>query len=533
MSFSLPVVAVSSAYITSALTTTLTTGMNASLNFPFSAACRCLLGEGCLILQIERIRAITKLQEQDKALELFGAVACTQQDSVEDRLEISPTQVFVPMGADAVTVEKVAPASKVPLLAAAAVRQTISLSSVVMDVSNRVGAVLDPPHSLLTAGALRPPSRGTITPRASLSENWASPVSPHSAEAVRTPAGLSDSDFDITGDENESKANPKPKAEEPSKKRRAGSSPGPDTQLEALLQEKRMSDMMERHVNSLSAQMGNQMTVFQLGLNKSLTALIGNLDSRIDAKIQSSEDRLGQRLDEERRTTERKLAELAVQIKSLASSGSTAAGSSVGWGGGPAPGSPLRRPLHSPTGSPQRSHSEWTSRLGVAYLGGFPQDMPRANIEATLQMMLKGVAGVESAWAPAKLGNSARVQFRSEEEMWQWLKIWKKDGQEQNRFKFGEDFFHVWASKEKSTARKQVDRITRMVGAMLKEEFPEGEMTIQYGKRKVFLLNGANRHVCIAEAAFRSNTWTVQNLQHWVKERDEAGLTLGAQTFED
>ena len=113
------------------------------------------------------------------------------------------------------------------------------------------------------------------------------------------------------------------------------------------------------------------------------------------------------------------------------------------------------------------------------------------------------------------------------------LKEWKKDGKEQNRFKFGEDFFHVWASKEKSTARKQVDRVTRLVGGMLKEEFPDAEMTIEYGKRKVFMLNSAGRHVCVAEAAFRSNVWTVQNLQHWGKEREEAGLTLRAQTFDD
>ena len=54
--------------------------------------------------------------------------------------------------------------------------------------------------------------------------------------------------------------------------------------------------------------------------------------------------------------------------------------------------------------------------------------------------------------------------------------------------------FHVWASKEKSTARKQVDRNTRMVGAMIKEEFKEEhEITIEYGKRKIHVKNAEGR----------------------------------------
>ena len=502
----------------------------------------CHLGQDCLVHKISRIRGIKDEEEQNRQLELFGRLNwCTTADTLVDPVtEISPTQLYIAMKTDG--------GSKTIDLNGEIGSRPVSLASVVLDVSNGVAATLEPPHSVLTANVSRPPAgSGGATPRAGLSSGWAAPVSPQSAEATLTPVGGGeDSDFDITGDESELKTKMAEGNAGSSNKRRAVRSPDPDTQLETLLQEKLMNDIMERHVGTLSAQVssqmasfnaqvGYQMTSFQNTLTKTIGEMMTGLDSRIDSKILSVEERLCNKINEERVITDKRMAEMNERIlqSSIAGSSSSSAG---GVGGHAAPSTPQRtRALPSPVGSPQRGSGDWTARPGVAYLGGYPADMPRANIEATLALMLKGVPGVMSSWAPAKLGNSARVQFTNEEMMWSWLKDWKRDGKEQNRFKFGNDYFHVWASKEKSAARKQVDRVTKLVASMLKDEFMDDaqEMVVEYGKRKIYRLNDEGRHICIAEAAFRSNIWTVQNLHHWKKEKDEPALTLRAQTFED
>ena len=134
-----------------------------------------------MLQRIIAIRSITDPAEQDIQLDLFGRAqpGSTQIDSAE----ISPTQPYIPMGADVVTVESIVAGAKAP---APAAKKEISLASAVLNASSGSGMELGSPHSVLTAGAVRPPNAGSFTPRPTLSSGWAAPVTPHSAEAVRT-----------------------------------------------------------------------------------------------------------------------------------------------------------------------------------------------------------------------------------------------------------------------------------------------------------------------------------------------------------
>ena len=57
--------------------------------------------------------------------------------------------------------------------------------------------------------------------------------------------------------------------------------------------------------------------------------------------------------------------------------------------------------------------SDRVARTGVVFVCGFKNAMPRQNIEEVLKHMVTNskAKNDENFWAPAKLGNSGRIQF--------------------------------------------------------------------------------------------------------------------------
>jgi len=179
----------------------------------------------------------------------------------------------------------------------------------------------------------------------------------------------------------------------------------------------------------------------------------------------------------------------------------------------------------------RRKSSDRVSHTGVVFVGGFKNDMPRQNIEEVLKHMLTNskAKNDENFLAPVKLGNSGRIQFADNDSIWDFLKSCRlmKD---KCRRQYGADFLLTWAAKEKSFGRKQCDRITREVARLLKtclDQVPEDDFIVEYNRKNIFVLGMAvtgspiRPPICIAETAFGSNTWAVQNLSAWGKSESE------------
>jgi hypothetical protein len=119
-----------------------------------------------------------------------------------------------------------------------------------------------------------------------------------------------------------------------------------------------------------------------------------------------------------------------------------------------------------------------------------------------------------------------------------------RDGKEAHRFRYGSSFSHVWGAKEKSFAAKQTDRVTKLVGDLLKVQLHDvisvdSNFSVVHSRRKVSMsvpsaVAGETAEVvCIAEAAWNTCLYTIQNLHHWKRESLEGPLTLQCQTFVD
>jgi len=234
----------------------------------------------------------------------------------------------------------------------------------------------------------------------------------------------------------------------------------------------------------------------------------------------ASELHVKEEIDKREATTELKFEALRSEMRAMSSRPS---GSSTPIA---AHTTPNRRPNLNPFQSPvpRGSRSNDGERQGVVFVGGFLKNMPRTSIEKTLLEVAKIFSsdhpehGVTSSWATAKFCESGRLQFLDDVHLWVCLKWWKQNGKEQNRFQYGSSFFQVWAAKEKSFGAKQIDRVTRQVAEISKNELhdviddPEN-LSVVHSRRKIFLSQLATENepatvVCIAEAAWNNCLYT-------------------------
>jgi hypothetical protein len=306
-----------------------------------------------------------------------------------------------------------------------------------------------------------------------------------------------------------------------------------ETTLDLQLQQQQQQQaMVSAVVSQIGLSMSSQFDMF----SGRLETLMTGLDNKIGACVQESEIRLKTVIDDNKTAVDEKILELTRQVEALKTQAAAPTTPTTKH-----PSSSSRAPTMSPQGSPRGSpqSSDWVSRTGVVFIGGFVNDMPRQNIEEVIKHMITNAKAqnVENFWAPAKLGNSGRIQFRDNDSMWDFLKSWKLL-KEKCRWQYGSDFFFTWAAKEKSFGRKQCDRITREVARLLKislDQVPEDDFIVEYNRKKVFVLgapvSGIRPPICIAETAFGSNTWTVQNLGSFGKSADEGPLTLQCQAI--
>jgi len=318
---------------------------------------------------------------------------------------------------------------------------------------------------------------------------------------------------------------PRTKRKHPAPRERSESA---ETTLNIQLQQQRQA-LVTAVVSQIGLSMNSQFDIFSGRLETMMTGL----DNRIGAQVQESENRLKTVIDENKQAVDEKIFELTRQVEAFKTQG-------------PSPQTPIakpssRAPSMSPQGSPRGSpqSSDWVSRTGVVFVGGFMNDMPRQNIEEVLKHMVSNskAQNFENFWAPAKLGNSGRIQFKDNDSMWDFLKTWKQM-KEKCRWQYGTDVFFTWAAKEKSFGRKQCDRITREVARLLKtclDQVPEDDFIVEYNRKNIFVLgapvSGIRPPISIAETAFGSNTWTVQNFTTFGKAEEEGPLTLQCQSI--
>jgi hypothetical protein len=292
-----------------------------------------------------------------------------------------------------------------------------------------------------------------------------------------------------------------------------------------LQQQQQQQAMVSAVVSQIGISMNSQFDVF----SGRLETMMAGLDNRIGLHVQESEHRLKAVIDENKSAVDEKISELTKQVEALQTRGAAPATPEARTSSSRAP---TMSPQGSPRGSPQSS--DWVSRTGVVFVGGFMNDMPRQNIEEVIKHMISNTRAinVENFWAPAKLGNSGRIQFKDNDSMWDFLKNWKLM-KEKCRWQYGPEFFFTWAAKEKSFGRKQCDRVTREVARLCKaclDQVPEDDFIVEYSRKKIFVLGppvaGIRPPICIAETAFGSNTWTIQNLDSFGKSADEGPLTM-------
>jgi hypothetical protein len=112
-------------------------------------------------------------------------------------------------------------------------------------------------------------------------------------------------------------------------------------------------------------------------------------------------------------------------------------------------------------GSTSRS-GIWVARPGVAFVGGFDKDTHREVIVSIIREVTAKYprsADILSVWAPDKRWSNGRIQFVSDSALYAFTE-WLSSHPMERVVTRGNRRIEIWAAKEKSIGKKQVDGVT-------------------------------------------------------------------------